>query len=201
MRTDPEVFIIESLDPDDEGNGRLEGVILSNMLNFHEKKPKYCYVRTKKQFLEAVESYKESNYRYLHLSCHANDESMCTTNLEEIRFNELAKILKPCLNKKRLFISACAMVNENLAENIIPETDCYSIIGPNEPIGFSDAAIFWSSFYHLMFRHDEGAMKREELLKYVRRIHKVFEVNISYFSSSKKSSSGFKAKHFTNNDL
>ena len=54
MRTNPDVFIIESLDPDDEGNGRLEGVMLSNMLNFHEKKPKYRYVRTRKQFLEAV---------------------------------------------------------------------------------------------------------------------------------------------------
>lgn len=126
---------------------------------------------------------------------------MCTTNLDELQFSELGQIFKPCLKKRRLFISACAMVNENLAKNIIPATGCYSVIGPNEPIGFSDAAIFWSAFYHLMFKHDEGTMKRKELLKYVKRIHKVFDVNISYFALSKRSPSGFKSDHFTNNDL
>ena len=33
--TKPDVFIIESLDPDDEGNGRFEGSIISNMLRLH----------------------------------------------------------------------------------------------------------------------------------------------------------------------
>lgn len=49
-----EVFIIESLDPDDEGNGRLEGCILSNFLRLHEKSLKYRYVRTKTEFKKVV---------------------------------------------------------------------------------------------------------------------------------------------------
>lgn len=63
-----DVYIIESLDPDDEGNGRLEGVFLSHVLRLHGKNPKYKYVRTRDGFEKAVLAFGKSNYRYLHLS-------------------------------------------------------------------------------------------------------------------------------------
>lgn len=47
MATVPDVFIIETLNPDDEGNGRFEGSVISSVLRLHEKKPIYCYVRTR----------------------------------------------------------------------------------------------------------------------------------------------------------
>lgn len=37
MNTLAEVFIIESLDPDDEGNGRFEGSIVSRILRLQRK--------------------------------------------------------------------------------------------------------------------------------------------------------------------
>ncbi len=89
MKIKPEVFIIESLDPDDEGNGRFEGSILARMLRLHEKSPKYRYVRTREQFEEAVEQFSNSRYRYLHISAHGDPEGMCTTNQEEIDYDEL----------------------------------------------------------------------------------------------------------------
>lgn len=64
LRTKPDVFIIESLDPDDEGNGRFEGSIISNMLRLHGKEPKYRYVRTRGEFEDAVGEFGRSRYRY-----------------------------------------------------------------------------------------------------------------------------------------
>lgn len=184
--TKPEVFIIESLSPDDEGNGRFEGGILSQILKLHGKSPKYRYVRTKKEFKNAVDQFGKSKYRYLHISTHANNEGMCTTNQDDLYFDELTKILKKHLVGRRLFISACSMVQDDLARKIISESKCLSIIGPKNDIYFTDAAIFWSSLYHLMFTGSIETMKNKELAKHLRNIIKIFNVKIGFYSKNKK---------------
>jgi hypothetical protein len=151
MNTLAEVFIIESLDPDDEGNGRFVGSIVSRILRLHGKEPKYCYVRTREKFFEAVEQFGNSRYRYLHISTHADPKGICTTNQDEIDFHELADILKPHTSGRRLFLSACSLVHDDFAREVIQLSGCYSVIGPSEDVYFSDAAIVWSSIYHLMF--------------------------------------------------
>ena len=191
MSTKPEVFIIESLDPDDEGNGRFEGSIISRILKLHGKSPKYRYVRTREQFEKAVLQFGKSQYRYLHISAHAEPEGMCTTNQDEIDYDELAKILNPHLRGRRLFLSACSMVHEDLAKEIIPGSGCYSVIGPNEDILFSDAAILWSAIYHLMFSENDRAMSHAALKKHLTNTTKLFNVGISYFSKSKKLKRGY----------
>jgi len=130
VSTKPEVFVIESLDPDDEGNGRFEGAIISRMLRLHGKICEYRYVRTRKELKRAVTQFGKSRYRYLHISCHADTTGMCTTNQDDIDFDELGKILNPHLTGRRLFVSACEMVHIDLARAIIPESGCFSVIGP-----------------------------------------------------------------------
>ena len=191
-KTVPEVFIIETLDPDDEGNGRFEGAILSQILRLHGKTSGYRYVRTISEFEDAVTEFGDSNRRYLHISCHADENGMCTTNQEQIDHEDLQEILTPYLHNKRLFFSACSMVNERLASNLIPDTGCHSIIGPCEDIRFSDAVVFWSSLYHLMFSHNVSAMKAVELRKYLSAISNLFAVDIMYFSSSSSNKKKFK---------
>ena len=156
MTTRPDVFIIESLDPDDEGNGRFEGASISHILRLHGKEPRYSYVRTRAQFEEAVGKFAESKYRYLHISAHADANGMCTTNQEDIDYDELAGLLKPCMNGRRLFLSACSMVHDDVAKAIIPKTGCISIVGPRDDITFSDAAVFWPSIYG----HLEKSLRR-----------------------------------------
>lgn len=190
-RSKPEVYIIESLDPDDEGNGRFEGAIISQVLNFHGKVCKYEYVRTRDAFEAAVRRFGESNYRYLHISCHADREGICTTNQEEIDFDELAKILNPFLSERRLFLSACEMVHADLAAAIIPHSGCYSVVGPNEDVRFSDAAVLWASLYHLLFSDSPLAIKRDKLLDYLVRTSSMFQVDLSYFSKSDTHARGF----------
>lgn len=82
MNTTPNVYIIESLYPNDEGNGRLEGVFLAQILRLHGKETKYSYVRTRKEFKAAVRDFKASGYRYLHISAHGDEDGIDTTNRE-----------------------------------------------------------------------------------------------------------------------
>lgn len=183
--TEPQVFIIESLNPDDEGNGRFEGGVISHILKLHGKLPEYRYVRTKKEFEEAVVQFGASKYRYLHISTHADSKGMCTTNQNEINFDKLASILRPHLKGRRLFFSACSMVNEELAEKIIPTSGCRSIAGPAKDISFTDAAILWPSFYHLMFTDDSDVMKVVKLKEHLKNTSKMFGVSINFFSKLK----------------
>ena len=179
-----EVFIIESLDPDDEGNGRFEGAIISRVLAMHGKVCKYRYVRTRKEFEAAIKQFSKSNYRYLHISSHADADGMCTTNQDEIDFEDLGEILSPHLKERRLFLSACELVHLDLAKAIIPKSGCISVIGPNEKVRFTDAAVLWPALYHLMFAHTSWAMKRPVLLENLQRVCELFRVNMSYFSKS-----------------
>jgi len=190
----PEVFIVESLRFADEEAGRLEGRMLSHMLNLHKKRSKYYYIRTKKELIAVLNLFKKSEYRYLHLSCHGDETGMATT-LDEIDFDELGKIMIPYLKDKRLFVSACEMVNDNLANAIIPKSGCLSVIGPNTNIGFSDAAIFWSSVYHLMFSENVHGMKSDALKRNIEKVSTLFNVEINYFAKSKSNEKGYRDKH------
>lgn len=191
MRTRPDVFIIESLHPDDEGNGRFEGSSISHVLRLHGKEPKYRYVRTREQFEGAIDEFATSAYRYLHISAHADAEGMCTTNQDEIDYDELADLLTPPLRSKRLFLSACSMVHEDMAKEIVPKTGCYSVVGPREDIAFTTAAVFWPAIYHLMFAINDSAMTHGVLKRNLEKVTALFGIEIGYFSRSKKLKRGY----------
>jgi len=185
MSTKPEVFIIESLNPGDEGNGRFEGVLLSQILRLHKKEPKYRYVRTRKQFSKAIKEFGKSNYRYLHISAHGNRDGLCTTNLDDIDYSELADLLAAHMDNRRLFISSCKMVHKSMAAAIIVKSGCLSVIGPTKKIKFSESALVWASVYHLMFSTNQAAMSQAVLLEKLRKVRALFKVPLAFFSTAK----------------
>lgn len=189
--TTPKVFIIESLDLEDEQNDRYEGQIISNILKFADIEHQYHYVRTKIELEHFVREFARSGYRYLHISCHGNRQSISTT-LESVTLEDLSLILETSLDKKRLFMSACSVVNRTLADKLFGVTDCYSVIGPCKTINMDDAAIFWASFYHLMFKKNKKAMKRDVLEPTVLGLVKLYDVQMKYYTSSRKTEEGWK---------
>lgn len=189
--TIPYVFIIESLNFDDEQNNRYEGRFLSQILHLGGKESAYCYIQTENEFKKALRLFRVSGYRYLHLSCHGSRRSISTT-LDDISFSRLSNLVKPYLKNKRLFISACSAVNDDLAKVVIPSSGCSSIVGPIEEIQYNDAAIFWASFYHLVFTKDPKKMKRENILPTLRRVANTFRIPIDYFSRDRKKEKGYK---------
>jgi hypothetical protein len=184
MKSKPDVFIIESLDPDDEGNGRFEGGTISHVLRLHGKRPEYRYVRTLKQLKKAISEFDASGYRYLHISAHADRDGMITTNQDDVGNAELAQLLSPALKGRRLFLSACSMVHRRMAAEMIPTTKCLSVVGPRRDIGFTEAAVFWPAVYHLLFSSDSERVTRATLRAALSKVASLFSVEIGYYSTS-----------------
>ena len=191
MATKADIFIIESLGPDDEGNGRFEGPIISHVARLHGKQQTYRYVRTRADFRKAIKAFLKSDFRYLHISAHADHEGIATTNLDEVTNRELGEMLGKGFADRRLFLSACSIVHKEMASQIIPVTGCYSVVGPRRDIGFAEAAVFWPALYHLMFELDSKSMKRTALSSNLKKVATLFGVDIGYYARSASRKSGF----------
>jgi hypothetical protein len=105
---------------------------------------------------------------------------------------ELGAVLAPYVNKRRVFFSACELGNERLAAALLKDTGCYSVVAPAQAIGFDQAALFWASLYHLMFRNEKQVMKQAELTRNLAAASSLFNVRMRYFSSSKSAARGFR---------
>lgn len=186
LRTKPEVFIVESLDFKDEEAERFEGKILTEILRMCGKTPLYYYIRTKRELREVLKFFAASNYRYLHLSCHGNRESIWTT-LDEVSFNTLGGLLRPCGSGRRLFVSACESVNNDLADAVMPESGLISIGGPCENVTFDEAAVLWASFYQLMFREGPEGMRGRDVRYVLEHLANLFEVPLAYYAKTTSS--------------
>lgn len=183
--TKPSVFIIESNEWKDEEENRREGFILSEMLSLSQKPSEYRYIRTIKELTSVLEQFKKSRFRYLHIACHGYSEGFALT-LDDIPFKEFVNIVSPYLDHRRLFISACSCVNKSLSIPILRDTNCYSVIGPDRDILFSDSAIIWAAFYSLMFKKNREAMFASEIKDALSNICSLFSVKFNaYFRLTK----------------
>ena len=180
----PHLFIIESLGLGDERKERFEGRVLKHILALSGKESEYYYIRTKRELEKMVALFAKSRFRYLHISCHGNPEQMVMT-FDRITFPELGQILRPHLDGRRVFLSACEMTTTKLADELLLGSGCYSVIGPVESVYFSDAALLWSSFYHLVFRTNDAVMRRNTVLTHLRSTATLFSVRMNYFSANK----------------
>ena len=177
----PSVFVIESLDYKDECAGRYEGTVLRDILNLSKKDVEYIYIRTRRELKFALEVFRRSDKRYLHLSCHGNDTGLFLTIGAPLTFEKFGALARPYLRDRRLFISACEVTSYALAKQILLGSGCYSVIGPAQDIGFGDAALIWASFYHLAFRMRRDGMNRSTIRSVLGKTCKLFEVPFRYF--------------------
>jgi hypothetical protein len=175
------LFIIESLERSDEESGQ-EGVIIRQILKLSGSLPvEYIYIRTKPELSMALNEFKSSNFRYLHISCHGSKDSIELT-LDSIPFGDFATIIAPYLRARRLFFSACSVVNRRLADSLMLRSKCYSIIGPSRDISFGDALLMWATFYHLAFRdEDELKLVGGKIRWALRRINYSFGQEFRYY--------------------
>lgn len=199
MKSNAEVFIIESLTFEDEQANRFEGKILSDILSLSQKRCQYYYIRTVRELRSVLELFTASHYRYLHLSCHGNEASMSTT-LDTLSFAEFATILLPHLKSRRFFVSACSMANYDLADLIMPSSNCYSLLGPAQEIYFPDAAILWASLYHLMFTYDSSSMSGSILRKNAQAVANMYQIRLNYFGRDTSKKRGYTSKKIAPRD-
>lgn len=174
------VFIIESLSLFDEQK-LTDGQILNQILDLFGIPSRYYYLRTAQELEEIIKEFKNSEFRYLHLSCHGDKEQVCLT-LDNLFYYELAELVGPYLKSRRLFVSACEVANFNFAKEFIPKHKCFSVIGSPMKIDIPQSAIFWSSFYYLIYEANENKMKQRDLIKVIEKLAQLFKMPINYYS-------------------
>jgi len=181
--TKPEVFIIESLKLDEEEHYR-EGEAIARSLRMSLKTPQYRYVRTARELQHFVDEFEDSNYRYLHISCHGSKSGVSTT-LDDLTTDEFAAIVGPTLEKRRLFLSTCQASTTEMAKAVFTHSGCYSLIGPVNKINFDDSVIMWTSFYHLMFKTNDSAMKRDAIMQTIARCAAMVDETVAFYTPTK----------------
>ena len=187
-KTEPEIFIIESLHVDDEIRERFEGKALRDSLKITGQRPAYYYVRNKEQLVEAVELFRHSGYRFLHLSLHGSASGIDTT-LDRLTNQEFADILKGKLKNRRIFFSACEVGTGGLSLLLQGNNaGMYSIACPLDRLTFGTACAFWMAFYARVLSKNPLGMEVSELTPALTQLCKFFSLRMewSYFCPSPK---------------
>lgn len=180
--TVPEVFIFESLSREDEMAKRFEGQVLADMLRLAGKNPKYYYFQSEDELPHLIGLYRQSKYRYLHISLHADEKHVGFTN-SKITYKKFAAHFAGHLPLRRLFFSACQAGNQNFVEAMAAKNKgMHSIVAPAEDIQFDHAAALWASFYISMFTENEKAMKSSNIEKRLRALITLFPVDFFFAS-------------------
>lgn len=173
--TIPQLFVIESLTREEERRPT-EGQLLRDILAHGVRSVNYVYIRTEEEFPWALSEFRESGDRYLHISCHG-DQHAVQLSLDTLEYKTFCEYLKPVIESRRVFLSACEAVNERVAELLLPNSECYSLLGPSFKIDSRDAVLMWSVFYHLIFRDlddQDEKVKRGKINWARRRIKAAF---------------------------
>lgn len=178
MKSNYGIYIIESLEEDDDKDGAL----ISEILNVCHIKNRYRFVASETELIHALEELNELNYRYVHMSFHGNIEGIALTNDYFISNNEFSLILEDFLVEKRLFLSACEGSNLNLAGKLITQNKVYSLVGSPDRIRFDKSLLFWPTFYHLMNEVDQYKMLKKDMKLNIKRLCNLFNIPINYYS-------------------
>lgn len=176
----PDVFILESLDEEDEDEQRFEGAFLAEVLRFSGKRPTYRYFRTEKELRRFADEFHASKCRFLHLSCHGDLQGL-QLRFDDIGFDVFAEIFEGKLQDRRLFVSSCQSGNMDLVENIIrANPSIYSILAPCDKISSNHAVAIWAAFYVRMFDVNPKRVKRLTIKRAMKSLCDLFGVAFSW---------------------
>lgn len=188
--TTPDLFIIESLRFEDEESEHTEGKFLSHILKLAGRQVQYFYIRTRRELEEVLDRFEDSNFRYLHISCHANKNGAELT-LDYLSVEELGELLGPRLHNRRIFLSACEIATPKLAKRLLKGTGCYSMIGPSESVRFDEAALYWASLYHFLFKSEPTSISRGEIAANMRNLSQVFGLGMKFYAAKSIDKKGY----------
>lgn len=177
VKTAHGVYIIESL----RSENFFDGENLHEILNLFGMVSVHNWADTVEDVERFILDFKSNNFRYLHLSCHA-DQTGLIINGESFLNSRIENLLLGGLENKRVFISACRGGNRELGEALVGRCWAYSLIGTPIDLPFEKSVVFWPSFYHLMNEIDGSKMRREDIKVTLKSCVELFGVPINYYS-------------------
>jgi hypothetical protein len=194
------VYVIEFLRADDYTDGEN----LHEILKLSLVPTTYKWVDTKSELKAALNDFNKSKFRYLHVSCHA-DETGFELNGDDLTNAEFEQLTKTLLKDKRIFLSACKGANRDIATRMVVNNKAYSLIGVPVDLDFDKSALFWPSFYHLLNEIDSNKMKRDQIVDVLKKLVNLFNIPVNYYSRIRESNKNMRRlklrKGFTDNRI
>ena len=202
--TELSVFIIESLPENDPALSRRDGEILVKQLALTLQKPKYVFAKNKVEFQNALNDFKKSKCRFLHISCHGEKGgNVVRLGTDPVNFREFAQMFPGRLQNNRITFSTCFVGQGKLFREIfkVNNTAVHSILGFCKGVDVELASAFWIAYYTLVTRltyagrrsqqNDTDRIHVSGLAKIVERLSALFHVDIklNYVSKDPKSNS------------
>jgi hypothetical protein len=169
-------FIIESLKKKDINDGLIFHNALFSTKNYH---PEYRTVKTKKDFKKALIEFSNSQYKYLIISAHGDEENVILTSgsFNAYDLDELEIDLK----KRRVFMSTCNGGSFLLAKYFIKK-GVYSVIGTPDKLDQIVASAIWVTMAIVFERLNKNIINFYQLNKVLNNMTKVYSIKLSYFS-------------------
>ena len=161
------VYIVESPGARDLLDGRTEGRALCEALTLAGIPSVYRLVTTPETFDEALDSgllaacrstgAPEGRFPILHLSAHGSQDGIQLTSGHFVDWEELHTRLKPLLqfmeNALLLCMSSCHGIEAlKMPLQLDPDHHFGWLVGSNDEPLWSDAAVAFITFYHLLFK-------------------------------------------------
>ena len=172
------VYIIEFLRADDK---YFDGEALHEIIQLSGIPTEYKWADTVEDFKRFLKDFKKKNFRYLHISCHA-DETGLEINGGDILNEEFQDLTKGYLENKRVFLSACKGANRDLASRVIVGNNAWSLLGIPINLRFDKSALFWPAFYHLINEIDTRKMVRRDIEETVKKCVDLFSVPANFYA-------------------
>lgn len=202
--TELSVFIIESLPENDPTLSRRDGEILAKQLELTLQKPKYVFAKNKIEFQNALNDFKKSKCRFLHISCHGEKGgNVIRLGTDLVNFKEFAQMFRGRLQNNRITFSTCFVGQGRLFREMfkVNDTAVHSIMGFCKSVDVELASAFWIAYYTLVTRltyagrrspqNDTDQIHVSGLAKIVERLSALFHVDVrlNYVSKDSKSNS------------
>ncbi len=169
-------YIIESLGKDDIKDGKIFYDSLKTIKGF---KPKFYGIDNFTQLKKRLNEFAESNYKYLLISTHGDEENLHLIN-ESVNSYDLFDI-ELNLKNKRIFMSSCRGGSFLIAKYFIKK-GAYSVIGTPKDLDQIVAVAMWPTMLLMFERLNNFEVNFSELDKSIKQIVDIYRIPMHYYS-------------------
>ncbi|MBS1086681.1 hypothetical protein [Gluconobacter sphaericus] len=150
------VYIVETLNPKDFYDRRLDGHAANEMLRILGMKTEYRIAFTLPLVKRAIAEAAAENFEVLHFSSHGNSSGIQLTSGKDLNWAEFVELIKPASGpKKALVMATCGGGDKELTKALIAANVVFGwVFGSTaDTVGFSDSCLAWSILYNRLFDH------------------------------------------------
>lgn len=158
------VFILESVAPEDFYERRLDGHAANEILKILDVTTEYRIAFTEILVKRAIGEAAKREAQVLHFSSHGNDAGVVLTNGKTISWKSFVELIKPASGPgKALVMATCGGGDKELTKALTAGDVVFGwVFGSTaEQVHFSDSCLAWSILYNRLYDHgfDRPALK------------------------------------------